>query len=103
MRATIIVNSANIIPLGGVTTGELSDLYGNLFTPAGYMFSIYGVICLILAVFSYYLKARALKVGEELVNVFLGVVEVAADPHVSSMRLSPCHLDLLCLQLGCQR
>lgn len=52
---TIAVNSlANILPLGGVTTGELSDFYGNLFTPAGYVFSIWGVIYLLLAVFSYY-------------------------------------------------
>ena len=52
---TIVVNSlANILPLNGITTGELSDLYGNLFTPAGYVFSIWGVIYLLLVVFSYY-------------------------------------------------
>ena len=53
--ATIAINSlANILPLNGITTGELSDLYGNLFTPAGYVFSIWGVIYLLLALFSYY-------------------------------------------------
>jgi benzodiazapine receptor len=53
--ATIAVNSlANILPLNGITTGELSDYYGNLFTPAGYVFSIWGVIYLLLAVFAYY-------------------------------------------------
>jgi hypothetical protein len=53
--ATVAVNAlANIIPLGGLTTGELSGLYDNLFTPPGYVFIIWGVIYLLLAVFSYY-------------------------------------------------
>ena len=52
---TIIVNgAANALPLNGVTTGELSDIYGNLFTPAGYVFSIWGVIYVLLAAFTYY-------------------------------------------------
>ncbi|MCW4011526.1 MAG: tryptophan-rich sensory protein [Candidatus Bathyarchaeota archaeon] len=52
---TIIVNgAANALPLNGVTTGELSDKYGNLFTPAGYVFSIWGVIYILLAAFTYY-------------------------------------------------
>ncbi|TRO53230.1 hypothetical protein E2P71_06500 [Candidatus Bathyarchaeota archaeon] len=51
----IIVNgAANALPLNGVTTAELSDKYGNLFTPAGYVFAIWGVIYLLLAAFSYY-------------------------------------------------
>lgn len=53
--STVAVNSlANILPLGGITTGELSDFYGNLFTPAGYVFSIWGLIYLLLAVFSFH-------------------------------------------------
>ena len=52
---TIIVNgAANALPLNGVTTGELSDIYGNSFTPAGYVFSIWGVIYVLLAAFTYY-------------------------------------------------
>ncbi len=52
---TIIVNgAANTLPLNGVTTAELSDKYGNLFTPAGYVFSIWGVIYILLAAFTYY-------------------------------------------------
>ena len=52
---TIIVNgAANALPLNGVTTGELSDKYGNLFTPAGYVFAIWGVIYVLLAAFTYY-------------------------------------------------
>jgi len=42
---------ANALPIGGVTTGEASDSYSNLFTPAGITFSIWGLIYLLLAVF----------------------------------------------------
>jgi len=42
---------ANALPLNGVTTGELSDKYPNLFVPAGIAFSIWGVIYLLLACF----------------------------------------------------
>jgi hypothetical protein len=45
---------ANALPLGGNSTGEISDLYPNLFTPAGLTFSIWGVIYLILAAFIVY-------------------------------------------------
>ena len=35
----IIVNSiAEGVPLGGQTSGEISDKYPSLFTPAGYVF-----------------------------------------------------------------
>lgn len=37
--------------LGGVQTGEVSDIYANLFAPAGLTFSIWGVIYLLLIVF----------------------------------------------------
>ncbi len=49
---TITLNGlANGVPLGGQTTGELSDKYPSLFTPAGYVFSIWGLIYLTLTVF----------------------------------------------------
>lgn len=37
---------ANSLPLNGMTTGELSDIYPNLFVPAGLTFSIWGLIYL---------------------------------------------------------
>ena len=53
--ATIGVNVlANALPINGKTTGELSDLYPNLFVPAGVTFSIWGVIYLLLAIFTVY-------------------------------------------------
>lgn len=42
---------ANALPLGGVTTGEVANQYDNLILPAGYVFSIWGLIYLWLAVF----------------------------------------------------
>ena len=48
----LIANTlANAVPLGGQTTGEISDKYPSLFTPAGYVFSIWGLIYLMLLVF----------------------------------------------------
>ncbi len=45
----IVVNAlANILPINGKGTGEISDSYGNLFAPAGITFSIWGVIYLFL-------------------------------------------------------
>lgn len=52
---TIFMNYlANALPLAGKTTGEVSGLYENLFAPAGFTFSIWGVIYLLLIVFVVY-------------------------------------------------
>lgn len=43
--ATIIVNAlANALPINGQNTGEISDRFEVYFTPAGYVFSIWGLI-----------------------------------------------------------
>ncbi len=42
---------ANALPLGGKTTGEISDRYESLFTPAGFTFAIWGIIYLGLTAF----------------------------------------------------
>lgn len=45
--ATLVVNGlANALPINGVTTGEVSDSFDVLFVPAGYVFSIWGLIYL---------------------------------------------------------
>jgi hypothetical protein len=54
---------ANALPLGGNTTAELSDAYPNLFVPAGYVFSIWGVIYLLLLAFTVY-QASSSRRGE---------------------------------------
>jgi hypothetical protein len=53
--ATVVVNAlASILPINGITTGELSDLYPNLFVPAGLTFAIWGLIYVLLAIFVIY-------------------------------------------------
>jgi hypothetical protein len=47
--AMVTVNYlANALPINNRTTGELSDMYPNLFVPAGLTFSIWGAIYLLL-------------------------------------------------------
>lgn len=42
---------ANSLPIGGNTTGDISDAYNSLFTPSGFTFSIWGLIYILLFVF----------------------------------------------------
>ena len=52
---TVLINYlAALIPLGLGNTGEISDLYPNLFVPAGITFSIWAVIYLFLGIFVVY-------------------------------------------------
>jgi hypothetical protein len=52
---TVIVNGlANALPLNSQTTGEISDRFQVFFVPAGYVFSIWGLIYLALAGFAVY-------------------------------------------------
>lgn len=47
--ATVVVNGlANALPLNGQGTGEISDRFQVYFVPAGYVFSIWGLIYLAL-------------------------------------------------------
>lgn len=53
--ATIFVNIlANALPLNGLNTGEISDRFQVFFVPAGYVFSIWGLIYLGLIAFGIY-------------------------------------------------
>ena len=53
--ATIAVNGlANALPLNNKTTAEISDQFQIYFVPAGYVFSIWGLIYLALATYAIY-------------------------------------------------
>jgi len=53
--ATIVVNGlANALPINGQGTGEISDRFQVYFTPAGYVFSIWGIIYLGLIAYGIY-------------------------------------------------
>lgn len=52
---TIVINIlANALPIGGRTTGEVSDSFAVYFVPAGYVFSIWGIIYLGVGLFAIY-------------------------------------------------
>jgi hypothetical protein len=56
---------ANALPIGGKTTGEISDSIPTLFTPAGYVFSIWGLIYLGLLAFAWY-QSRSQEQGQSV-------------------------------------
>jgi hypothetical protein len=59
---TIVVNVLSMVrPFAGKTTGELSDEYPNLFVPAGFTFSIWGIIYVLLAINVIYQFVFSLK------------------------------------------
>ncbi len=51
----LVMNTLAVaLPLAGKSTGELSDMYPNLFVPAGFTFSIWSIIYLLLIAFIIY-------------------------------------------------
>ncbi|MDD4530958.1 MAG: tryptophan-rich sensory protein [Candidatus Gracilibacteria bacterium] len=64
----IVVNAlANILPINNLTTGEVSDSFPNLFAPTGLTFSIWGVIYLLLGIYSFY-QLFSKKINSKLSN-----------------------------------
>lgn len=93
----IVVNSmANGVPLGGQTTGEISAKYPSLFTPAGYVFSIWGLIYLGLAVFVIWQALPAQRANE---NVAAIRVPFVASCLFNSLWIFMWHYDLLVLSV----
>lgn len=69
----LLVNAlANMGRLGGFTTAEISYKYNNLLTPAGWTFSIWGVIYALLLVFivASFFNASAKRITGVLGNLF---------------------------------
>ncbi len=70
----LIINGFSTIPfLNNRTIVQVSDLYDNLLTPAGYVFSIWGIIYSLLLVFVIYLaiprhKNEASKTNRGLIH-----------------------------------
>jgi len=68
--ATIAINGlANALPLNGLTTGEISDRFDVYFVPAGYVFSIWGLIYLALIGFAVYQALPAQRENPRLRRV----------------------------------
>jgi len=65
---------ANALPLNGQTTGEISNRLNVLFTPAGYVFSIWGLIYLLLGIWvirQFPKSRRDLPVYQETSGLFV--------------------------------
>jgi len=79
--ATLIVNGlASALPLNGLTTGEISDRFQVYFVPAGYVFSIWGVIYLGLILFAIYQALPAQRDNPRLARVgYLFVLNCVAN------------------------
>lgn len=65
---------ANFLPLNGNTTGALSDKYPNLFVPSGPTFAIWGMIYLLLLIFTVYqastlFSSKASRVNSIVQNI----------------------------------
>jgi hypothetical protein len=78
---TLVVNGlANGLPLNGQTTGEISDRFDVYFVPAGYVFSIWGVIYLALIAFAIYQALPSQKDNPRLRRVgYLFALSCAAN------------------------
>lgn len=77
----VTVNAlANILPINGISTGEISDNYANLFAPAGITFSIWGIIYLLLGAYvlyqlNFFGKVRYKKIDK--INVYFILTSLA--------------------------
>lgn len=71
VAAVIVVNAlANVLPINGLNTGEISDMYPNLFVPAGITFSIWGLIYLLLIIWVVFQFRSASSNPEEVRRSF---------------------------------
>lgn len=62
LAVVIAVNAmANILPINGYNTGQISGFYPNFFVPAGFTFSIWGIIYILLIGFVVFSVALAFK------------------------------------------
>lgn len=64
---------AELVPLNGVTSGQVSDMYASLFTPAGITFSIWGVIYLALAYFAFWQAFLAKKEDIDRIGISFAI------------------------------
>ena len=68
--ATIVVNTlANILPFNGQETGAISDRFAIYFVPAGYVFSIWGLIYLGLIAYAIFQALPAQRENPRLRSI----------------------------------
>jgi translocator protein len=77
LAATLLVNAlANLLPINGLTTGDVANRYPSLFTPAGFTFSIWSIIyCLLIGFLIYcWVRRKDQKIGALLLWFILSCV-----------------------------
>jgi benzodiazapine receptor len=95
--SVILINGmANGIPIGGQTTGEISAKYPSLFTPAGYVFSIWGLIYLGLTTFLIWQALPAQRSNERLADIRIPFLASCA---CNAIWIFMWHYDLLFMSL----
>lgn len=71
----LVVNIlSNIVPFNNQTTAQISDSFKVFFVPAGYVFSIWGIIYIALIAFNIYLFLPAQKDNKKLSTILKAVV-----------------------------
>lgn len=64
---TLVINGlANALPINGRGTGEISDSFNVIFVPAGYVFSIWGLIYIALIAYTIYQALPAQRANPRL-------------------------------------
>ena len=72
LTTTIAVNAlANIVPINGVTTGEISNAIPIYFVPSGYVFGICGFIYISLLFYAFYIFKDFQKEDEKIFPWFV--------------------------------
>lgn len=65
LALVIVVNAlANILPINGLNTGQISGFYPNYFVPAGFTFGIWGIIYILLIGFVVFSIAISFGAGD---------------------------------------
>lgn len=99
----VVMNGlANALPINGQNTGEISDKYENLFAPAGYTFTIWGLIYALLFMYTIYQlrshKNKNNQQNEELLDT-IGVV-FSISSILNTLWILAWHYDLIGLSLA---
>ncbi|HBH13578.1 MAG: Uncharacterized protein XD91_1452 [Clostridiales bacterium 38_11] len=93
---------ANIIPINNITTGDVSDAYPNLFAPAALTFAIWGVIYILLAVYTIYQLIAFKPSGySEKAHIFKSVgIAFSISSVANTIWILAWHYDNIPLSLG---
>jgi hypothetical protein len=104
--STLVVNwLANALPINGKTQAEISDSFDVLFVPAGYVFSIWGLIYLLLIGYTIFQAFPSQRENPSLQKIaYLYVGSAAANIvwiFLWHYELFPLSLGLMVVLLGC--